>query len=29
VFWYVNEYFQVSSARGWQTRIGSFHLPGC
>lgn len=28
-FWYVNEYYQVSSARGWQTRIGSFHLPGC
>jgi hypothetical protein len=28
-FWYVNEYYQVSSARGWQTRIGSFRLPGC
>src|SRR6266699_422852 len=28
-FWYVNEYYQVSSARGWQTRIGSFSLPGC
>jgi hypothetical protein len=28
-FWYVNEYYQVSSARGWQTRIGSFKLPGC
>jgi len=28
-FWYVNEYYQVSSARGWQTRIGSFNLPGC
>lgn len=28
-FWYVNEYYQVTSARGWQTRIGSFSLPGC
>jgi hypothetical protein len=28
-FWYVNEYYQVSSARGWQTRIGNFRLPGC
>ena len=28
-FWYVNEYYQVSSDRGWQTRIGSFVLPGC
>jgi hypothetical protein len=28
-FWYVNEYYQTSSARGWQTRIGSFRLPGC
>lgn len=28
-FWYVNEYYQVTSARGWQTRIGSFRLPGC
>ena len=28
-FWYVNEYYQVSSARGWQTRIGNFKLPGC
>lgn len=28
-FWYVNEYYRVSSARGWQTRIGGFHLPGC
>ncbi|HLG64256.1 MAG TPA: hypothetical protein VKY19_20090 [Ktedonosporobacter sp.] len=28
-FWYVNQYYQVSSARGWQTRIGSFSLPGC
>ena len=28
-FWYVNQYYQVTSARGWQTRIGSFSLPGC
>jgi hypothetical protein len=28
-FWYVNEYYQTSSARGWQTRIGSFRLGGC
>jgi hypothetical protein len=32
-FWYVNEYYtaagQASSAAGWQTRIGSFRLPGC
>jgi hypothetical protein len=28
-FWYVNEYYRVSSAVGWQTRIGSFRLPGC
>lgn len=32
-FWYVNEYYtsagQASSTAGWQTRIGSFALPGC
>jgi hypothetical protein len=32
-FWYVNEYYtlegQMSSTAGWQTRIGSFKLPGC
>jgi hypothetical protein len=28
-FWYVNEYYARSSQRGWQTRIGSFRLPGC
>jgi hypothetical protein len=32
-FWYVNEYYtaagQASSPAGWQTRIGSFRLPGC
>jgi hypothetical protein len=31
--WYVNEYYtaagQASSTAGWQTRIGSFRLPGC
>jgi hypothetical protein len=27
--WYVNQYYQTSSARGWQTRIGSFRLGGC
>jgi hypothetical protein len=27
--WYVNEHYQVTSARGWQTRIASFSLPGC
>ena len=32
-FWYVNEYYtlagQMSSPAGWQTRIGTFTLPGC
>jgi hypothetical protein len=32
-FWYVNEYYtlagQNSSLAGWQTRIGSFKMPGC
>jgi hypothetical protein len=28
-FWYVNEFYQTSSARGWQTRIASFRPPGC
>jgi len=32
-FWYVNEYYtlagQQSSTAGWQTRIGTFKLPGC
>jgi hypothetical protein len=32
-FWYVNQYYtlagQLSSTAGWQTRIGSFKLPGC
>jgi hypothetical protein len=32
-FWYVNQYYtlagQLSSPAGWQTRVGSFKLPGC
>ena len=33
-FWYVNEYYQIDGIIGvntapWQTRIGSFRLPGC
>ena len=28
-FWYVNMYYETTSAVGWQTRIGSFKLPGC
>lgn len=32
-FWYVNEYYtlagQMSSTAGWQTRVGTFKLPGC
>jgi hypothetical protein len=28
-FWYVNEYYETSSPRNWQTRIASFRLPGC
>jgi hypothetical protein len=33
-FWYTNEYYQVTGIIGvntapWQTRIGSFRLPGC
>lgn len=32
-FWYINEYYtaagQASALAGWQTRIGSFRLPGC
>ena len=27
-FWYTNHYYAVTSARGWQTRIGAFRLPG-
>jgi hypothetical protein len=28
-FWYVNEYYTVTSLASWQTRIGSLTLPGC
>ncbi len=28
-FWYTQEYYAVTSEFGWQTRIGSFALPGC
>ncbi len=33
-FWYVNEYYELSGVIGvntvpFQTRIGSFRLPGC
>jgi subtilase family serine protease len=28
-FWYTQEYYAVASEIGWQTRIGSFALPGC
>jgi hypothetical protein len=28
-FWYVNEYVQTTGVSPWQTRIGSFRLPGC
>lgn len=28
-FWYTQEYYPTTSQRGWQTKIGSFRLPGC
>jgi hypothetical protein len=28
-FWYVNEYYQITELVAWQTRIGTFKLPGC
>jgi hypothetical protein len=28
-FWYTQEYYATASDRGWQTKIGSFRLPGC
>jgi hypothetical protein len=28
-FWYTQEYYEVSSDRNWQTRIGSFRFPSC
>ena len=28
-FWVTAEYMAVTSAAGWQTRVGAFRLPGC
>jgi hypothetical protein len=28
-FWYTQEYYQTTSAVGWQTRIGAFRFPNC
>jgi hypothetical protein len=28
-FWYTQEYYTVTSDRGWQTRVGSFTYPKC
>jgi hypothetical protein len=28
-FWYVNEYYEITEAAAFQTRIASFKLPGC
>ncbi len=28
-FWYTNEYYPVTSARAWHTRIGAFRFPSC
>ena len=28
-FWYVNEYFPITSSYGWYTRIGSFKFSSC
>jgi hypothetical protein len=28
-FWYTQEYYSTTSDHGWQTKIGSFRLPGC
>jgi hypothetical protein len=29
IFWYTQEYYTVTSDRGWQTRVGSFKFPNC
>jgi hypothetical protein len=29
MFWYTQEYYQVTSSFNWRTRIGSFRLHGC
>jgi hypothetical protein len=28
-FWYINQYYAVTSAFNWRTRISTFRLPGC
>ena len=28
-FWYTQEYYASSSAKGWRTAIGRFSMPGC
>ena len=28
-FWYVNQYYEITELAAFQTRIGSFKLPGC
>jgi hypothetical protein len=28
-FWYVNQYYDTTSPRGWNTRIAAFRMPGC
>ena len=28
-FWYTQQYYAATSARGWSTRVGSFKFPGC
>ncbi len=28
-FWYTQEYYATTSPAGWQTKIGSFSIPGC
>jgi hypothetical protein len=28
-FWYVNEYYAVTSSSGWRTRVASFRFPSC
>ncbi len=28
-FWYTQEYYETSSSRDWQTRIGAFKFPSC
>jgi hypothetical protein len=28
-FWYTNQYYAATSARGWRSRVGSFRFPQC